>query len=79
MDAFALGLRKALAMIEDGRIDRFVHERYRSYRSGVGARIAARETSLRELSDYALTVKDFSVESGRQEYLESVLNNILFC
>ena len=79
MDAFALGLRKALAMIEDGRIDRFVHERYRSYRSGVGARIAAGETSLRELSDYALTVKDFSVESGRQEYLESVLNNILFC
>ena len=55
------------------------HERYRSYRSGVGARIAAGETSLRELSDYALTVKDFSVESGRQEYLESVLNNILFC
>ena len=78
MDTFALGLRKALALIEDGRIDQFVENRYRSYRSGIGARIAAGQTSLQELADYALTVPDFTVESGRQEYLESVVNNVLF-
>ena len=78
MDAFALGLRKAVALIEDGRIDRFVRERYRSYQSGIGAKIMAGETTLQELADYALTIKSVSVESGRQEYLESVLNEILF-
>ena len=78
MDTFALGLRKALALIEDGRIDQFVENRYRSYRSGIGAKIVAGQTSLKELADYALTVPDFTVESGRQEYLESVVNNILF-
>ncbi len=78
MDTFALGLRKALALIDDGRIDEFVANRYRSYRDGIGAKIVAGETSLEELADYALTVPSFDVESGRQEYLESVVNNILF-
>ena len=36
------------------------------------------QTTLEELAEYALTVKSFDVDSGRQEYLESVLNNILF-
>lgn len=78
MDTFALGLRKALALIEDGRVDAFVENRYRSYRDGIGAKIVAGETSLEELAGYALTVHSFDVESGRQEYLESVVNNVLF-
>lgn len=36
MDAFALGLRIAVKIIEDGRIDNFVAERYSSYNNGIG-------------------------------------------
>ncbi len=78
MDAFALGLIKAQALIEDGRIDAFVKERYASYETGLGKEIRAGKVTLEGLSDYALTVKEFSVPSGRQEYLEEVLNTVLF-
>lgn len=78
MDAFALGLRKALRLIEDGRIDEFKEDRYRSYKTGIGEKISQKSTNFEELSEYALKHDDISVESGRQEYLESVLNSILF-
>lgn len=77
MDAFALGLRKALRLIEDGRIDEFKEDRYRSYKTGIGEKISQKSTNFEELSEYALKHDDISVESGRQEYLESVLNSIL--
>ena len=35
MDGFALGLRVAAKLIEDGRIDEFVKERYASYNDGI--------------------------------------------
>lgn len=77
MDTFALGLRKALRLIEDGRIDEFKEDRYRSYKTGIGEKISQKSTNFEELSEYALKHDDISVESGRQEYLESVLNSIL--
>ena len=78
MDTFALGLRKAVKMIEDGRIDEFKEERYRSYQTGIGEKISQKSTNFEELSEYALKHDDINVQSGRQEYLESVLNSILF-
>ena len=78
MDTFALGLRKALALKADGRIDEFVHERYASYRTGIGQKIVEGKTSFEELSDYARTLGEIRVESGRQEYLETIVNNVLF-
>ncbi len=78
MDTFALALRNALKIIEDGRIDKFIEERYSSYNDGIGKKIVNNEVTLEELSDYALKLEDVKVESGRQEYLESILNNILF-
>ena len=78
MDAFALGLRKAVKLIEDGRIDAFKDERYRSYKEGIGQKIMQKSTNFDELSKYALEHDEINVESGRQEYLESVLNSILF-
>ena len=56
-----------------------MEERYASYSSGIGAKIRADETSLEELSDYACKMGAPELPgSGRQEYLESVVNNILF-
>ncbi|MBQ0125323.1 MAG: xylose isomerase [Clostridiales bacterium] len=79
MDAFALGLLNAAKIMEDGRIDAFVAERYASYKSGIGAKIRAGETSLKELSDYAEAMGAPELPgSGRQEYLESIVNQILF-
>ena len=78
MDAFALGLKNAYKIIEDGRIDEFVEKRYASYKSGIGAKIAANKTNFDELTEYALSLKEVKPESGRQEYLENVINDIIF-
>lgn len=78
MDSFALGLIKAVKLIEDGRIDEFLKKRYSSYESGIGKNIVDGKESLESLAGYAANIEDFGVESGRQEYLESVFNDILF-
>ena len=78
MDTFALGLRKAVKLIEDKRLDNFVADRYSSYNNGIGLKIRKNQTSFEELAKYALTLKNVNVPSGRQEYLETILNNILF-
>ena len=80
MDAFALGLRMAAKIVEDGRLDAFVRERYSSYQSGIGADIVAGRATMEQLEQYALQKGEVvaSVSSGRQEYLENILNSILF-
>ena len=79
MDTFALGLIKAAELIEDERIDNFVKEKYSSFQEGIGKKIRDKSTTLQECSDYALKMKKPELPgSGRQEYLEAVLNNVLF-
>jgi xylose isomerase len=79
MDSFALGLIKAADIIEDGRIDEFVKNRYSSYSDGIGKKIRDRSITLEEAATHAAELKKpASPGSGRQEYLETVLNNILF-
>lgn len=79
MDAFALGLRMADKLIRDGRLDTFVSDRYASYRTGIGKRIVDGSAGMKELEEYALSMGDVTTnQSGRQEYLEQVLNEILF-
>ena len=80
MDTFAQGLIKAAELIEDGRIDSFVEEKYASFKTGIGAKIRNKETTLEELADYAASLKAPEMPaSGRQEYLQSVVNQVLFC
>lgn len=79
MDSFALGLINAARLIEDGRIDEFIKERYSSWRTGIGAKITSGEATLAELAGYAERMgapKDPG--SGRQEYLKRIVNDILF-
>lgn len=78
MDTMALGLIKAYEIIEDGRIDSFVKERYAGYNDGIGKKIREGKASLEELEQYTLTHSEPVMQSGRQEYLEAVVNNILF-
>ena len=79
MDSFALGLIKAAEIIEDGRIDQFVKERYASYDSGIGKKIRDGNVTLEECAAHAAELKKpADPGSGRQEYLEGIVNNILF-
>ena len=79
MDAFALGLRVADQIIRDGRMDAFVKERYASYEKGIGKKIREGSATMEELENYALAMGDVTTnQSGRQEYLESVMNEIMF-
>ncbi|MBQ7906935.1 MAG: xylose isomerase [Clostridia bacterium] len=80
MDTFALGLIKAAELIEDGRLEEFKKERYSSYyNTEIGKKILNNETSLEELSAYAEKLGNASLPgSGKQEYLESVINQVLF-
>ena len=78
MDTYAMGLRCAAAIIEDGRLDKFIEERYASWNSGIGADIIAGKATLESLEAYALNAKNPVVASGKQEYLENMINSIMF-
>ncbi len=79
MDTFALGLIKVAEIIEDGRIDNFVKERYKSFNDGIGKKIRSGETNLCELAAIAEEMGAPALPgSGRQEYLNAVLNEIMF-
>jgi len=80
MDAYALALRLAIRVREDGLLDDFIKERYSSYESGIGAEIVSGRATLESLETYALAKGEVldSVKSGRQEYLEAALNALMF-
>jgi xylose isomerase len=81
MDAFALGLRNAAQIIQDGRIDKFVADKYSSYRkTAIGKKIDKGSANLLSLYEYIkdVPIDSLSVPSGRQEYLEEIFNDILF-
>ncbi len=80
MDTFALGLRIATKMIEDGRLDQFVADRYSSWNTGIGKDIIDGKVTMADLEKYALEKGEVvsAVKSGRQEMLESIMNNIMF-
>ena len=79
MDAFAKGLLAADEIIKKGTLDKFVEERYSSYKKGIGKKIVEGTATIEELEEYALKMGDVKdIPSGRQEMLESELNRILF-
>ena len=66
-------------LITDGRIDKFVEDRYSSYNSGIGKKIVDGTATVQELEEYALAMGDVKTNtSGRQEYLEAVMNQVMF-
>ncbi len=80
MDTFALGLRIAAKLIEDGRLDKFVDDRYASWTTGIGKDIIDGKATMADLEKYALEKGEVtaSLTSGRQEMLESIINNVMF-
>lgn len=79
MDTFALGLLNAEKIIKDGRIEEFIKEKYSSFNSVIGKKIREKKTTLVELAELADKMSEPEIPtSGKQEYLESIINQILF-
>ena len=76
MDTFAKGLKVAYKIVEDGKMDAFIADRYSSYTTGIGKDIVSGKVGFKELEQYALTA-DVKNKSGRQEMLESMLNQYI--
>lgn len=78
MDVCARALLIAEKMIEDGALERFVEERYAGWDGPEGRAILAGERSLDDLAAYVDRENiDPQPRSGRQEYLENLVNSYL--
>lgn len=77
MDSFAVGLKVAHQLLQDGVLEDFVDERYSSYQEGIGKKIAEGTTDFKELEQYALNVTEIENQSGRVEKLRMVINQYL--
>jgi xylose isomerase len=78
MDACARGLLIAEKIIADGKLDAFIADRYAGWDGKEGKAILAGKRTLDDLSAYVLK-KDLEPQpkSGKQEYLEGLLNDYL--
>jgi xylose isomerase len=77
MDAFARGLKIAHSIMEDGRLDKFIAQRYSTYDSGIGAQIESGSIGFEELEAHILKTGEPMVASGRQEMLENLINEFI--
>lgn len=77
IDTYARGLEIAHALIEDGTLDTFISHRYESFESGIGAEIVAGKADFASLESYIIDKPEISNESGRREWLESVINQFI--
>jgi xylose isomerase len=75
MDAFAQGLKVAAAIRKDGVLADLLKQRYASWDGGVGAEIEAGKQSFETLERYMLEKGNPAPNaSGRQEYIENIIN-----
>lgn len=77
MDAFAKGLKAAQRMADDGIFEKLVAERYAGYDSGVGKDIVSGKADFKSLEKHALGLGKIEHMSGKQEYLETLLNEYI--
>jgi xylose isomerase len=78
MDTFARGLKIAAAIRQDGRLADFIRQRYSSWDSGIGEKIEKGKVGFEELEAYMLKKGEAAPnDSGRQEYLENLINEFI--
>jgi len=74
MDTFALGLKAAAKLIDEGTLESLLKDRYSSYQSGVGKEITEGIADFRSLEEYIIDKKNPLPEPSNQEYLERLVN-----
>jgi len=77
MDTFARALIIAEKIMQHGEYAKIRKERYASYDSGKGAEFEAGKLSLEDLRQYAIDNGEPKTISGKQEYLENLVNRFI--
>ncbi len=78
MDAYALAFKLARQILAEGKFEQFVSNRYATFDAGYGRDIEKGRVGFKELSKLVLTkLGEPKPRSGKQEYLENLLNTYL--
>lgn len=77
MDAFARALVTADAILQQSAYRKIRADRYASFDAGKGKEFESGKLSLEDLRAYALEQGEPAVISGRQEYLENLVNRFI--
>lgn len=78
MDACALAFKLARKILLDGKFEMFLHQWYESFDSGYGKEIERGKIGFKELEKLVLgKLGEPKPKSGKQEYLENLLNSYL--
>jgi xylose isomerase len=77
MDTFARALITADAILTKSDYKTFRRERYASFDSGKGAEFEKGKLSLEDLRQFAIESGEPKLRSGRQEWLENIINQYI--
>ncbi len=77
MDTFARGLMIADKIEKEGLIRDFISRRYQSWNKEIGQKILAGQSSFEQLEAWILENGEPTLTSGRQEYLENIVNHYI--
>ena len=78
MDAYALAFKLARRILAEGKFEQFVADRYASFDTGFGRDIETGKATFKSLEKLVLTkLGEPKPRSGKQEYLENLLNTYL--
>lgn len=77
MDLFARALLTAAEILDTSTYLQLRKDRYQSFDSGKGSEFVAGKLSLEDLRDFAVANGEPAVRSGRQEYMENLVNRYI--
>ena len=78
MDSYARGLLIAHEILEKSSLSEFRRERYASFDNGQGQAFAKGRLTLEDLREHAAKQGEPRQQSGRQEWVENVINDFIF-
>jgi xylose isomerase len=77
-DAYALAFKLARKILAEGKFTQFVAARYQSFDTGFGRDIEKGKVGFKELEEIVVKLGEPVPRSGRQEYLENLVNQYLY-
>jgi len=77
MDTFARALITADNILQKSDYRKFREERYASFNNGKGKEFEEGKLSLEDLRAYAIENGEPALRSGKQEYLENIINRYI--
>jgi xylose isomerase len=77
MDAFARGLQVAHAILEDGRLEALIQERYDGWTGELGQAILGSGLTLEQCASHVSFTGEPELRSGRQELVENLFNDFV--